>query len=187
MSVYQHLDLSLYADVDVEDQSVLSHFNANQRPLPASYRSYQHLVKDQVTKNKSNRLLDSLKEVMNNPNAANVAPSYDVINPEVTKEMLNILVLPETELECMKEKVAFYQARKEMMLRSAMNKNDYIWLKVQVKWKFDVWKASLRELQERRRHFFARKIQSQARCWLCRVSFTFFTVALRFLFDRLAE
>jgi hypothetical protein len=188
---YENLDLSLYADVEIDDQSMLSHFNANQRPLPAHMRSYQHLVKDKVTVSQSNRVLDSLKEVLHKKEdvfniptlstqtqgqSSSVASypgssNYTIKeNVDVQKEMLNIIVLPETSIESMKERVEFYKARQKMLLEQAMNKNDFIWLRVQMKLKFNIWKRSLGELKEKKKDYCARKIQTRARVWLCRVS-----------------
>ncbi len=187
---YNKLDLSLYADVEIDDQSMLSNFNANQRPLPAHMRSYQHLVKDKVTVAQSNRVLDSLKDILHKKedmyniptlsqphggkSGGTIGPggtNYTIKeNIDVNKEMLNIIVLPETSIESMKERVEFYKARQKMLLEQALNRNDFIWLRVQMKLKFNVWKRSLNELKEKKKDYLARRIQTRVRVWLCRVS-----------------
>lgn len=47
-SLYDKVDLNLYADIDTDVQSQLSHDNPLSHPFPASHRSYQHVLNGPV-------------------------------------------------------------------------------------------------------------------------------------------
>lgn len=144
---YDNLNMNLYADIDNDDQSVLPYGNPHHKPIPANNRSYLDYLTDKIIREEAQDLPINL-----------------------TQEASNILVLPETKLSSLIQYVAYLKERKDHLLTNIFDRNELIWLRVQLKIKFTYWKNNLEETFLKKRHFSALKIQTRARVWLCRVS-----------------
>lgn len=173
------VDFNLYANIDkLEDDSVLSYHNDHQRPVLAMHRSYQDYV-IQAT-------VDAYKSSHYYPNQH---PAKFPLEKEIQQKLLSVVVLAEKDIQCsFVDHLKELQMKKESLMKGMFSKTELIYLRAQMKLKFIHWKKFLHYSRKAVYIIAARKIQSIARMWLCRVSlfnFYFFNRSFLILSSRI--
>lgn len=134
------INVDLYASIDDRVEPSLHWRSLHRLPLPAMNRSY----------------LDYLQSNTSLPNNIETA--------------LSIYILPETELTTIHERIRVMKEKKQAILHKVFIQRGAVVTKGIMKKRFLFWKNSMAELRRRKMHYCARKIQTRARVWLCRVS-----------------
>lgn len=161
------INANIYADVDTDDMSQLSHGNDNYRPYPAVLRSYEDIILKQLEHTKTTDMV-----------------TYYGLEHQKLMQNRSILVLAESELVWLNERLDQLKARKEYVLMKVLSRSVFATDRIQKFKKFNIWKSSLERLHFRKRYVAMTKIQARARVWLCRVSDALLSLSfdLRFTF-----
>jgi hypothetical protein len=112
--------------------------------------------------------------------------SSQLLEKEISSKLLDIIILPEKEIEC--SFVSYLQQlemKKQSLLKGMFSKTELIYLRAQMIMKFHHWRKVTSQFTLEKYHQMACKIQRRIRVWLYRVSHTVicFRLVLIFLFS----
>ena len=140
-SNYDGVDMNIYANKDTEIESQLSATNPNWRPVPANERTIEDYL---------------------DASAGLVRRSY-------TKRASNLILLGDQEMNELESHIKRIIERKStlltLLIHGKINRTDYL----EKRHSFTVWQMLVLNMRAYEIYLAARKIQTRARIWLCRV------------------
>lgn len=189
--MYRDVDLNAYNGIDIDIDahasalagtgSNLGPAAASNIPMPAAQRQYEHLFNGTSSTGGGSgggnvRLPPiSVKGNQHEKQHALVmhrAPAGNYNRDKKTfQRSMNVLVLAERDMTLLEDQLRAVTDRKMYLLNKLIFEKDVTTNQGRMRKRFRQWWSSMDHLRHVQTHYCARTIQTQARVWLCRVSY----------------